>query len=88
MAVTRSESVIVVTANNDTIAGPVDIESILYTPGTGSPNASIAINGTTVWTAASASTRLFENAEIWVSGGATITVSMAGTGTALYLYTE
>lgn len=88
MSVGRSENVITVTANNDTIAGPLIIREILYVPGSGSPNASIAVGGVTIWSAAQSSSRIMDQMRIHIGGGATATVSMAGTGTVLYIYTE
>lgn len=85
MAVTNKGSVQVVSANGDTISAPLTICGILYAPGSGSPSASIAIGGVTVW-AASGSSRAFDDVEMRLDE--TATISMAGTGTILYLYTK
>lgn len=59
--------------------------SIVFIPGTGSPAASIAAaDGTTIWE--SGATRVSEQVRIIEQGG--ITVTLAGTGTKLYIYLE
>jgi len=91
MAVTRAFNVKKVTADNDTIAGPVAIESILYLPGTGSPDAKIKqtdTNGMILWDADSASTRIWEEMCIHVPANETLHFDLAGTGTVVYIYEE
>lgn len=89
MAVTRALNVVKITADNDTIAGPLEIESVVYFPGTGSPDTQIKLtdtNGMILWNAHLSTSRLQENVEIKVLAGDTLHIDMAGTGTVLYLY--
>ena len=88
MAVTRALNVIRITADNDTVAGNINICGIKFIAGTGSPSAAIKADdssGMTVWETAS-TTALYEEVEISVKQG--IHIDLAGTGSVLYLYTE
>jgi hypothetical protein len=92
MAVTRANNVIKVTANADTITGEdLKITNILYVGGTTSPSVSLKItdtNGMILWTSGTTSdnARLSEQTEIKISRDDTLYVSLAGTGTVVYLY--
>jgi len=89
MAVTSVGNVYKVTANGDTLPGIVSIVAVKYVPGTGTPTASIAGNneagsGITVWSTASTA-ELCDRIQARCPEG--VTVSMAGTGTVVYIYT-
>jgi hypothetical protein len=88
MAVTRAGTVIKIAADNDTVAGPINVCGIKYIAGTGSPSIQIKetdTNGVVMWETASA-TSLYEEVKFRSNG--TIHVDLAGTGTLLYIYTE
>jgi hypothetical protein len=88
MAVTRAGSVIKVTADNDTVSGPIKVCGIKYIAGTGSPSASIkagSTSGNSLWETA-ATTEVFEEVEFYIND--TLHFDLAGTGTAVYLYLE
>lgn len=88
MAVIRAGSVIKVTADNDTIPGPINVCGIKYIAGTGSPSASIKdtnTSGNPFWETA-LTTEVFEEVEFRSQND--LHIDMAGTGTAVYIYTE
>lgn len=89
MAVVRKENVIVISADNDTVTDSIKVCGILYIPGSGSPAIAIKADasaaGQTLWECSGA-TRIFDEVELNLSGGAHI--DLAGTGTLLYLYLE
>lgn len=88
MAVTRAGSVIVVGADNDTVAGPLNICGFLYKAGTGSPSVQVksgSTSGVILWESASA-TDVYNQVDI--RHDSLIHIDMAGTGTVLYIYCE
>lgn len=85
MANTRKANVLVCDTTG-TITQQVSSCFVLYVPGTGSPAASIAAaDGTTVWEV-TGSTRIGEEVEIKDPQG--VQVTLAGTGTKLYIYLD
>lgn len=85
---TKSENVIRIDADNDTLSGSFYVEKIVYIPGTGSPTAHIKktdTNGMVLWECSGASA-LYVDACIRLTG--TTHIDLAGTGTVLYLYTR
>ena len=90
MAVTRTLNVVRITADNDTVAGPLNICSINYVAGTPTPSASIRLtngSGQQLWGANAAASDVYV-AEIRVPQGDTIHIDLAGTGTEVILYLE
>lgn len=86
MAVTQSENVIRVAADDDTIVGTYYVEAVAYFPGSGSPTAQIKktdTNGMILWEASGATAQYAQN-PIRLKG--TTHFDLAGTGTVLYLY--
>jgi hypothetical protein len=93
MAVTRTNNVIQITADNDTIQGPLEICSLIYMAGTTSPSAQIKMTNTSgniLWESGTTAdnARMDNYTEICVGAGDTLHFDLAGTGTKLYLYTE
>lgn len=83
MAVTRKESVIRIDADNDTVAGILNICGIKYMPGTSaSIKADTSSSGMVLWETA-LTTELFDNVEIRVKDG--IWVDLAGSAV-IYIY--
>lgn len=86
MAVTQKETVIRIDADNDTVAGILNICGIRYMPGTSaSIKADASSSGMVLWETL-ATTEFFDNVEIRVKDG--IWVDLAGAGAVLYLYLE
>lgn len=88
MAVTKAGTVIVVSADNDTIQGPIVVTGIKYIAGTGTPSAqikSVNTSGVILWETAS-TTSIFEEAEFRCQED--LHFDLAGVGTLLYIYTE
>lgn len=88
MAVTRAGNVIRMTADNDTVAGPIHICGIRYIAGTGSPSVTLKAgdtSGNNLYFNNNAAS-IFEEVEIREQG--TVHLDLAGTGTEIYLYTE
>jgi len=91
MSTVRTKNVIKLSADNDTISGPVDIEAILFIAGTTSPSAQLKItdtNGAILWESgvAADNARLQDNVGIRIQENETLHCDMAGTGTRVYLY--
>jgi len=71
--------------------GPLNIESISYIPGTGSPDAVITqtdTNGSKIWSAGASSSRLNDAVCIRLNNDDTLYINVTGTGTEVYLYLE
>jgi hypothetical protein len=95
MAVTRASNVRVLSANGDSISGEVlKIRTIIVKPGSGTPTCTLSITGpqgtVTVFDAgamsASGASQAFYETLLYVGQGQTLTATMSGTGTAVYLY--
>lgn len=83
MAVVRKETVIRISADNDTVDGILNICGIKYMPGTSaSIKADASSSGAVLWETA-LTTEFFENVEMRVQNG--IWVDIAG-GAVIYLY--
>lgn len=90
MAVTRSLNVIRITADNDTIAGPLNICAINYVAGTSTPSAQLRItngSGMLLWSANDTVSNVYD-VDIRASSADTLHVDIAGTGTEVILYVE
>lgn len=88
MAVTNAGSVFLVTADNDTVKGPIHVCGIKYIAGTGTPSIQIrsgGASGMVMWETDS-TTDLMEKIEF--RSQEDLHIDLAGTGTLLYLYTE
>jgi hypothetical protein len=89
MANAEKKNVIRIDTDNYTRNGPFKIESMVYVPGSGSPDANIKLtdtNGTILWSAGLASSRVEGYNEIRFDADDVMHVDLAGTGTILYLY--
>jgi hypothetical protein len=88
MAVTRAGNVIRLTADDDTVQGPISICGIRYIAGTGSPSVTLkaaTTSGNNLYFNNGAAS-VFEEVEIREQG--VIHLDLAGTGTEIYLYTK
>lgn len=88
MAITRAGTVIRATADGDIITGIVNASSLMYIPGSGTPSVTLRVgnsSGNILWEASGA-TQFFTETEFRVTEG--VYVSLAGTGTVVYIYTE
>ena len=84
MAVTRNGNVILLTADNDTVDGILEIVGIKYMPGTSaSIKADASSSGAVLWETA-LTAEAFQEVSINVKNG--IWVDMAGAGAKIYLY--
>ena len=91
MAVTRKNNVIVSATNGDTVTGPLSIESIKVVAGGATASCQLSVGGVTIYDSGNISTNLAsiaDEAEIYISGGDTLTVALSGTGAKVYLYLE
>ena len=90
MGVTKTLNVVRITADNDTVTGPLRICSINYIAGTGTPTAAMKLtdtSGQTLWYANAASSDVYD-VDIRVPSNNTIHFDLAGTGTEVLLYLE
>lgn len=90
MAVTRRANTIRITADNDTVTGPVRIKAINYVAGTGTPTAVMKetdTNGAVMWSANSATSDVY-GVCVKLESGIVYHFDLAGTGTEVILYTE
>lgn len=86
MANTKAGSVFRIDTAGTIYTGPTTVCGVLYIAGTGTPTASITdIAGNAAWETAE-STRGFDQAHFRIQEG--IKVTLAGTGTVLYIYTK
>lgn len=89
MAVTSKANVRVVGASGDTIAGPLNIQSLRLVAGADASRATIAVGGVTIYdsgSVAAAGASVPEEHEIRIGGGLTATITMTGTTPKLYIY--
>ncbi len=93
MAVTRINNRTLVTADNDTITGPLYIESIRVIAGTTTPSVQLKVtntSGAVLWESGTlADNEVHESeVELRIEADQVVHVDMAGTGTKLYIYSE
>lgn len=91
MATVRAKNVVILSADNDTVSGPLNIEYIVVVAGTTSPSAQLKLtntSGTTLWESGTMAdnARLHDEVAIRLDYGDTLHADIAGTGTKVYLY--
>ena len=90
MAVTKTLNVIRITADNDTVTGPLNICSINYVAGTSTPSAQIRLtneSGMLLWSANATTSDVYD-VDIKATSADTLHIDIAGTGTEVILYLE
>lgn len=91
MAQARKHNVVIIDTTNDTLAGPLNISTIRVVGGAASSSASISSAGITIFASSTVAAGIADEAhdlDIRVGGGETLTFTLAGTGTKVYLYLD
>jgi hypothetical protein len=89
MAQARKHNVVIIDTTADTLAGPLAIKDVRAVGGAASSSASISSAGVTVWQSATIGAGSVDESRglnLRVGGGETLTFTLAGAGTKLYLY--
>jgi hypothetical protein len=91
MATVRAKNVVILSADNDTVSGPLNIEYIITIAGTTNPSAQLKLtntSGTTIWETGvlADNARIQDEVQIRLDYGDVLHADIAGTGTKVYLY--
>jgi len=91
MATVRAKNVVILSADNDTVSGPLNIEYIVAIAGTTNPSAQLKLtntSGTTIWETGvlADNARIQDEVQIRLDYGDVLHADLAGTGTKVYLY--
>lgn len=91
MAQARKFNVVVIDTNGDTLAGPANISSIRLIGGAASSSGSIACASVTIYQSATVGAGAVDagyDLDIRVGGSETLTFTLAGSGTKMYVYMD